>query len=69
MILRRLWKIFEQALLMKNGSFEKFNAYRDEKNLLRVKPRITEAFIQTIIRSTRCCYTMNCYLQVYRRGV
>ena len=45
MILRRLWKIFEQALLMKNGSFEKFNAYRDEKNLLRVKPRITEAFI------------------------
>ena len=45
MILRRLWKIFEQALLMKNGNFEKFNAYRDDKNLLRVKPRITEAFI------------------------
>ena len=41
----RLWIIYDQAVLMKNGNFEKLihsiDVYRDDKNLLRVKSRIT----------------------------
>ena len=43
----RLWIIYEQAVLMKKGNFEKskhsLDVYRDDKHLLRVKSPITEA--------------------------
>ena len=43
----RLWIIYEEAVLMKNGNFEKLkhslDVYRDDKNLLKVKSVITEA--------------------------
>ena len=42
----RLWIIYEQAVSIKNGNFEKLkhspNGHRDDKNLLRVKSRITK---------------------------
>ena len=46
-------------LILKKHSL---NVYRDVKNLFRVKSRITKAFL-TMIRNTRYCYTMKCYLQ------
>lgn len=60
----RLWIIYEQAVLMKNGNFEKLkhslNVYRDNKNLLRVKSLITEAIeLDYNTRSTCYCYVMN----------
>ena len=62
----RLWIISEQAVLMKNGNFEKWkrllNVYSENKNLLGVKSRITEAIELIIIRNTRCYYAMNRYL-------
>ena len=43
----RLWIIYEQAVFMKNGNFEKLkhslDLYSDDESLLRVKSHITEA--------------------------
>ena len=60
----RFWVIYEQAVLMKNGNFEKLkhslNVYRDNKNLLRVKSLITEAIeLDYNTRRTCYCYVMN----------
>ena len=42
----RLWIIYEQAVFMKNGNFEKskhsLDLYSDDESLLRVKLHITE---------------------------
>ena len=53
----RLWIIYEQAVFMKNGNFEKskhsLDLYSDDESLLRVKSHITEAIESDYIRSTR----------------
>ena len=63
----RLWIIYEQGVLMKNGNFEKLrhllDVYRDDKHLLRVKSRITEA-IELDYHKKYPYYARNHYLQI-----